>query len=394
MTNELDKFKVGDKAEISHKVTLADIGRFVEMTGDNNPLHTDAEFASTTSLKKPVVHGMLSASFISTIIGTKLPGPGALWYSQKLDFLLPVRIGDSLLVRATVQKIDVRQGIIELRTEVINQHKKRVIDGLAGVRLMKSGIKSAKGRVKEEVRTALIIGASGGIGEAVVGELSAAGYQLGIHYHSSKEKAGTLIRKHKSEKRSVILNGDVRDMAAMKDVSSELFNRFGRIDALVNCSTGYVNNLGFDELDWKDVEEHIDVHVKGAFNILKSVVPYMEKNKYGKVVHILTQAIEYPFTNLTPYITAKSALMGLSKSAALDLSRKGIRVNMVSPGITDTDLNADLPEKVKLVTEARTPLGRLATAGDVARAVAYLVSPASDFLTGETIRVNGGQIMI
>ena len=86
--------------------------------------------------------------------------------------------------------------------------------------------------------------------------------------------------------------------------------------------------------------------------------------------------------------------MGYSKSLAYDLAPKGIRVNMVSPGMTDTEQIADVPERVRLVTAANTPLRRLATPEDIAKAVVFLASEQSDFLCGETIRVNGGQVMI
>ena len=81
-----EEIKLGDSAKIKHKITQSDIEKFVDLTGDDNKLHVNEEYASTTSLKKPVAHGMLGASFISTIIGTKLPGDGALWYSQNLEF--------------------------------------------------------------------------------------------------------------------------------------------------------------------------------------------------------------------------------------------------------------------------------------------------------------------
>ena len=90
---KFESINIGDNAELTHTMTQSDINQFVKLTGDDNKLHVDEEYASTTSFKKPVAHGMLSASFISTIIGTKLPGDGALWYSQSLEFLQPVRVG-------------------------------------------------------------------------------------------------------------------------------------------------------------------------------------------------------------------------------------------------------------------------------------------------------------
>jgi 3-oxoacyl-[acyl-carrier protein] reductase len=97
---------------------------------------------------------------------------------------------------------------------------------------------------------------------------------------------------------------------------------------------------------------------------------------------------------LMPYVTAKSALNGFSKALAVELAPSGITVNLVSPGMTETDLIADVPQKSRLTTAARTPLRRLARPEDVAGAVAFLASPQARFLTGETIRVNGGQMML
>ena len=99
-----DDIQVGDVESIQRTVTEADVRRFVEMTGDDNPLHVDRAYAERTPFKDVVVHGMLGASLVSTVIGTKLPGEGALWLKQNFDFALPVRLGDELSVSCTVLK--------------------------------------------------------------------------------------------------------------------------------------------------------------------------------------------------------------------------------------------------------------------------------------------------
>ena len=101
----------------------------MDLSGDDNKLHVDKAFAARTSFKKPVVHGMIGASFISTVIGTKLPGDGALWYSQTLDFLLPVRIGDMITVVAEVIKKNDRERSIELDVRIFNQNRQIVTGG-------------------------------------------------------------------------------------------------------------------------------------------------------------------------------------------------------------------------------------------------------------------------
>ena len=117
--SRFDEIAIGTKAEITHLITEKDIDRFVALTGDDNRLHIDKEFAQNTSFKKPVVHGMLSAAFISTIIGTKLPGDGALWFAQTLDFLLPVRVGDTIKIVAEVIGKIKRLNAIELQTDIL-----------------------------------------------------------------------------------------------------------------------------------------------------------------------------------------------------------------------------------------------------------------------------------
>ena len=176
------EINIGDTAEIKHIITQSDIDKFVELTGDDNKLHVDETYASTTSLKKPVAHGMLGASFISTIIGTKLPGDGALWYAQNLEFLLPVRIGDKLRITAEViNKID-RTNTIELQTDIFNQHKQKVTTGIAQVKLMERILPKDKEKKTKSKKTALIIGGTGGIGSAVCIQLATDARLQTSHY--------------------------------------------------------------------------------------------------------------------------------------------------------------------------------------------------------------------
>lgn len=120
----------------------------------------------------------------------------------------------------------------------------------------------------------------------------------------------------------------------------------------------------------------------------------MEQEKFGKIISITTQYVEDPKTEFTHYMTAKSALEGFTKAMAVEYAPKGIRFNLVAPGMTDTELIANVPEKVRLLTAAQTPLRRLATGDDVAGAISFLASDKSNFITGAIIRVNGGQVML
>ncbi len=392
-----NEIEAGMVKELTHQLTQEDIKSFVELTGDDNRLHTDTDYASKTSFKKPVAHGMLGASFISTIIGTKIPGDGALWFSQSLEFLLPVRIGDLLTVRAEVIKKDDRNQVIELKTDVINQHKQKVIQGFAKVKVVEqktslpeSGVEQSSGR-----KVALVIGGSGGIGSAVCKALAKEGFDLGVHYFRNASAAGSVLAEVVSSgSRAYIFKADITNKKEVQEMIDDVVQRMGTITVLVNCTTSKIPTIKLADLQWDDFELHLNNQIKGSFNLAQNVVPIMEKKGYGKIININSEALEAPSADWLPYITAKGALMGFTRALAFELAPKGIRVNSVSPGMADTDLIADIPDRVKMVIAAKTPLRRLATTDDIACSVVFLASENSDFLCGETIRVNGGQIMI
>lgn len=128
--------KIGDKAKLTHRITKKDVEDFISLTGDNNKIHTDEKYTSKTIFKKPIVHGMLVASFISTAIGTKLPGDGALWFAQNIEWLLPVRIGDEITVKVKVTAKYESMQVLKLSTDIFNQHGQKVTRGIAKVKMI------------------------------------------------------------------------------------------------------------------------------------------------------------------------------------------------------------------------------------------------------------------
>jgi len=391
---KFEDIRVGDVAELEHVVTNVDLERFVQLTGDDNRLHTDPDYAAHTSFKKPVAHGMLGASFISTIIGTKLPGDGALWFTQNLEFLLPVRVGDCLTVRAEVlRKVD-RMRVIELQTDIFNQHRQKVTTGVAQVKVVEYELKPQAEPMHDQ-RVALVVGGSGEIGAAICRTLAEDGSDIAVHYFSNPKAAQRVADEVKQfGRRAIIVGGDVSSSADVAVMIEQTLRHLGSLTVLVNCATARIAATGFADLVWDDFEKHLSLTIRGAFNLARHVAPIMEAKHYGKIIHLGSQAVETPSADWLPYITAKSALVGFSKALAFELAPKGIRVNVVSPGMTDTEQIADVPERTRLLTVARTPLRRIAKPDDVAGAVAFLASSRSDFLAGETIRVNGGQVML
>ena len=127
------KFKVGDSAEITKRITEADIEAFAEVTGDRNPIHLDDEFAKTTRFGRRIAHGMLSASLISSVLANKLPGKGSVYLGQSLQFVAPVFPGDEVTARVTVKQIRDDKPILKLETICVNQRDEIVIRGEATV---------------------------------------------------------------------------------------------------------------------------------------------------------------------------------------------------------------------------------------------------------------------
>lgn len=136
MSNDIrirDDFQIGETASFSKTITESDIYTYAGLSGDFNPVHVNAEFAQKTRFKERIAHGMLTASLISAVLGMKLPGPGAIYLSQQMEFLKPVRIGDTITAMAEVQAYNPDKRILTLRTTCTNQRGEQVLEGRAVV---------------------------------------------------------------------------------------------------------------------------------------------------------------------------------------------------------------------------------------------------------------------
>lgn len=264
-----EEIQVGTTQQLTHTITQADIEKFVDLSGDDNKLHVDKAFAARTSFKKPVVHGMIGASFISTVIGTKLPGDGALWYSQTLDFLLPVRIGDMITVVAEVIKKNDRERSIELDVRIFNQNRQIVTRGISKVKVIDEDIPVNENLENEEnPRVALVIGATGGIGNATCLQLAKDGFNLILHYNKNKDKARKLQEEIKALGREVyICQGDVNQLADIDALIDFSIRKFSGIDVLVNCAAFPIPTIKATDLLWTDFLTHIGNQYKSEFTL-------------------------------------------------------------------------------------------------------------------------------
>ena len=391
---DFEQIKVGDIAELKHVLTKDDVQNFAALTGDFNPLHVDEEFAKRTLFQKPVVHGMLSASFISTIIGTLLPGGGALWMSQTIEFLRPAYIGDTLTVKATVKQKSPATRVLGLSITVFSQNSEELIKGESYVKVLELKKElSIMSLIKK--KTVLILGGSGGIGAAIARKLATEGHAVIVHFHSSLASAIELVESIKKIGGSAIsIKANLADEEEVSRLFAEIQKKMGPVHAMVYCASPNNTPRAFDNLDWASMQEQIEVNLQGAFNCTQAVLPGMKEVKSGDLIFIGTVYTDgVPPPQQARYIVAKSALSSLARCLAVEYGPSNIRVNVVAPGMTETGMIADLPDKVKLLTKMQTPLRRLAEPEDIADTVVFLLSNAARHITGQTIRVCGGSVM-
>lgn len=405
MYRDFEAIQVGDTQTIKRKITEADVRKFVEITGDDNPLHVDRAFAETTSFKDIVVHGMLGASFISTVIGTKLPGTGALWLSQNMEFLLPVRLGDVLTITAQVLRKHERERVLELDTRIVNQNQKLILSGTGKVKVLVTAMPQIKNPDAALARVAIVTGGAGGIGKAICQRLAADGFDVVVNYREHADRADQIAAQinaaartaqasgpaGKRPGRALAVQADIATAAGAQALHQSAVDAFGAVSVLVNNASPRINPRTLGASEWNDVQQQMDVQVKGAFLMTKAVVPDMASRKWGRIVNITSQVLDgSPTVTWTGYAMAKGALQVFSNYMAAELGPQGITVNCVSPGMCETTLIGDIPEKTQLMVARQTPLRRLAKPCDVAAAVAYLVSEDAGFITGDTVAVNGG----
>jgi 3-oxoacyl-[acyl-carrier protein] reductase len=392
--NRITDFEVGASASFSVTITQDLVDKFVLLTGDDNPLHVDPEFAREAKLGRPVVHGMLSASFVSTLVGKHIPGDGALWVSQEFQFLKPVMVADVLEFSAKVLKIHTKLNALTLAIGVRNQHGIEVLTGKGMVKSLAEKVTLPVTDTPSETEKGyiLITGASGAIGSEIARVLAAQGYPLILQYQRNANSAQRLA--HEIETNNGIahcLQADLR-LAQELPYLAKACMGFGKpLSGFVHCASLPINSIPIASMDWDAVSDHIDVAGRAFYVLAKELTHSFAEANNSSIVAISTQALEEsPTKGWMAYLTGKSVLTSIVRSLAIEYGPLGIRANLVSPGMVETELVSDIPERTKLTIKQNTPVRRLCQPIDIANAVSYLISDKSSFVSGETIRVNGG----
>lgn len=242
-------------------------------------------------------------------------------------------------------------------------------------------------------KTALITGASRGIGRAIAIRLASEGAAVAINY-AGNAKAAEEVKSiiEAAGGKAMLVQADVSSAESVDAMIKEVVEAFGGIDILVN-NAGITRDgllMRMKEEDWDAV---INTNLKGVFYCTKAVSKLMMKKRAGRIVNMASVVGLTGNAGQANYAAAKAGVIGFSKTMAKELASRGITVNMVAPGYIDTDMTAVLSESVRETMVSGIPLGRAGTPEDVANAVLFLVSDDASYITGQVINVDGGMVM-
>lgn len=243
-----------------------------------------------------------------------------------------------------------------------------------------------------EIRTALITGASRGIGKAIALRLARAG--LNVVATSRRIESDEAVRGEIAQvaPRALFVNVDLVSLESIRAAFARALQEFGCIDVLVNNAGVTCDGLALrmKPEDWQSV---LAVNLNGAFYAIQQVLPGMVRQRWGRIINITSVVGQMGNAGQANYASAKAGLIGLTKALARELASRNITVNAVAPGFIETDMTAGLPQEVKARMLGAIALGRFGKPEDVAAAVAFLASEEAGYITGHVLDVNGGMYM-
>jgi acetoacetyl-CoA reductase len=238
-------------------------------------------------------------------------------------------------------------------------------------------------------KACLVTGGSRGIGRAIALELGRAGASVAVGYAQNAEAAEAVVAEIATfGGESFAFGCDVQDPAAVGPAVASIVERFGKIDVLVN-NAGITRDRSLAKMSREEWDAVVQTNLGSVFNLTSAVLPHMVKAGYGRIVSISSVIGLHGNFGQANYAAAKAGIIGFTKSAALEVARKGVTVNAIAPGFIETEMIAAMPEEVRAKILEKIPMGRFGRPEEIAQAVAYLVTKG-DYITGQVIEINGG----
>jgi 3-oxoacyl-(acyl-carrier-protein) reductase len=242
-------------------------------------------------------------------------------------------------------------------------------------------------------RTALVTGASRGIGRAIALSLAEEGADVAVNYLSNRDLAADVVDQiRKMGRKAMLAQADVADYPDVDRMAREVVEAFGHLDILVN-NAGINSDHTFVKMDRDSWQKVLSINLDGPYNCTKVFVDQMIKEGWGRIVNITSIIGQIGNFGQANYAASKAGLAAFSKSLAKELVSKGITVNCVAPGFTETEMVMAIPEKVRMKLLEQIPMRRFGRSEEVARACVYLCSKDGDYITGTELSINGGLFM-
>ncbi|WP_217585638.1 3-oxoacyl-[acyl-carrier-protein] reductase [Lentibacillus saliphilus] len=242
-------------------------------------------------------------------------------------------------------------------------------------------------------QNALVTGGSRGIGRAIALELARQGVNVAVNYAGNEAKAQAVVEEIKAMGASAFkIKADVTDEASVKNMVKEVIQQFGRLDILVN-NAGITKDNIIMRMSEEDFDHVVNTNLKGVFLCTKAVTRQMMKQRSGRIVNVASIVGVSGNPGQANYVAAKAGVIGLTKTTAKELASRNILVNAVAPGFISTDMTDALSEEQRDNMMSLIPLNKLGRPEDVANVVRFLVSPDADYVTGQTIHIDGGMVM-
>lgn len=244
-----------------------------------------------------------------------------------------------------------------------------------------------------ENKVALITGATRGIGKEIALELAANGFDIAVNYRSKQDGMDELKKEiEKNNVRCEFVKADVANFEDCESMVKETIEKFGKIDVLVN-NAGITKDGLIMRMKKEDFDAVIDVNLTGTFNVTRNVIPYMLKQRSGRIINVSSVVGVAGNAGQTNYSASKAGIIGFTKSLAKEVASRNILVNAIAPGFIDTDMTSVLSDAVKEGINAQIPLKRMGSPKEVAKVVKFLSSEDSSYVTGQVINIDGGMVM-